>query len=97
MKFFKNLFKNVDEKFKDIGFVKVREDAYGVVYERYDEKYKYTQVVAILHKASGQHIVQSYDKHLFDSKKIGNTGVGLTYYEIKLIAKKMKQMGYRSK
>jgi hypothetical protein len=53
--------------------------------------------LAILHKASGKHIVQSYDKELFDSKKIGNTCVGLTYYEMQLAQKKMKKLGYKSK
>ena len=33
------IFKSIDEKFKDIGFIKVREDKHGVVYERYDEEY----------------------------------------------------------
>ena len=88
------MFKNVDKKFEKIGFIKVSEDKYGATYERKDEKYNYTQVLAILHKASGRHIVQSYDKNLMDSKLIGNTCVGLTYYEIKLVLKKMKQLGY---
>ena len=88
------MFKTVDEKFKEIGFIKVGEDKYGTTYERKDEKYNYTQVLAILHKANGTHIVQSYDKDLMDSKFIGNTCVGLTYYEMKLALKKMKQLGY---
>ena len=51
-------------------------------------------MLAILHKANGRHIVQSYDKDLMDSKMIGNTCVGLSYYEMKLALKKMKQLGY---
>lgn len=86
--------KNIDKKFKEIGFIKVNEDKYGATYERKDEKYNYTQVLAILHKASGRHIIQSYDKDLMDSKMIGNTCVGLSYYEMKLALKKMKQLGY---
>ena len=93
----KKLFKTTDEKLADIGFVKVEDDGYVVVYERYDEKYDYTQVLNILHKASGRHIVSSYDKDLFDEKKIGNCSVGLTYYEMKLITKKMKEKGWTSK
>ena len=88
------MFGNVDKKFEKIGFVKVSEDKYGARYERKNEKYNYTQVLAILHKASGRHIVQSYDKDLFDNKMIGNTCVGLTYYEIKLIKRKMRQLRY---
>ena len=91
------LFKSVDEKLKEIGFVKIEEDEYGVKYERRNSKYNYTQSVDILHKASGRHILQSYDNELMDQKKIGNTCVGLTGYEMKLFLKKMKQIGLYSK
>lgn len=50
-----------------------------------------------MNKANGYSIVQSYDKNLFDEKKIENTCVGLTMYELKLCYKKMKQMGWKVK
>lgn len=90
----KNMFKNIDKKFEKIGFIKVKEDKYGATYERKDIEYNSTQVLDILHKESGRHIVQSYDKDLVDDKRIGNTCVGLSYYEMKLVLKKMKKMGY---
>ena len=37
------IFKSIDEKFKDIGFIKIEENKYGVIYEGYDEEYKYIQ------------------------------------------------------
>lgn len=85
------IFKSVDEKIKELGFRKVKEDAHIVSYERDNRPYAYTQVVDICHKQSGRHIIQSYDKGLFDEKGVGNTNVGLTYYETKLFLKKMKQ------
>ena len=91
------LFKTVDDKLEDIGFIKIEEDKYGVRYERKNSKYNFTQSVDILHKASGKHILQSYDGELMDEKKIGNTCVGLTGYEMKLFLKKMKQIGLYSK
>ena len=91
------LFKSVDEKLKEIGFVKIEEDKYVVRYERKNSKYNFTQFVDILHKASGRHILQSYDSELIDQKKIGNTCVGLSGYEMKLFLKKMKQIGLYSK
>lgn len=91
------IFKNIDEKFNDIGFIKIKDDKYSATYERKNDKYNYTQVIDILHKKSGKHIAQSYDKDLFDSKNIGNTNVGLTYYEMKLILKKMRKKGWVSK
>lgn len=53
--------------------------------------------VLLAHKKNGKHIIQSYDKNLTDSKGIGNTCVGLTYYETKLFMKKMKQKGWMDK
>lgn len=91
------LFKSVDEKLKEIGFVKIEEDKYGVRYERKNSKYNFTQSVDILHKSFGKHILQSYDPDLMDEKKVGNTCVGLTGYEMKLFLKKMKQIDLYSK
>lgn len=89
------LFKTADKKFEKIGFKKIKEDEYGARYERYIEKYKFTQTVDLLHKASGKHIVQSCDNALSDQKNIGCTCVGLTMYEMKLCIKKMKEMGWK--
>lgn len=91
------IFKSVDEKLKEIGFNKICEDKHGAQYERYNAKYNYWQRVDIWHKASGRHILQSYDRDLMDEKKIGNTCVGLTGYEMKLFLKKMKKLGLYSK
>ena len=91
------IFKSVDEKLKEIGFNKICEDKYGAQYERYNTKYNYWQRVDIWHKASGRHILQSYDRDLIDEKKIGNTCVGLTGYEMKLFLKKMKKLGLYNK
>lgn len=88
---------NVDKKLKEIGFEKIREDKYGVEYERKDEEYNFKQHVDVKHKASGRHILQSYDPDLGDVKGIGNTCVGLSGYEMKLFYKKMKQLGYVKK
>ena len=89
------LFKSVDEKFAEIGFEKTRDDQFGVVYEREDKEFGFTQTLSLLRKANGKHIVQSYDGNLIDKKTIGCTCVGLTMYEIYLCFKKMKQMGWK--
>lgn len=86
------LFKSVDEKFKEIGFVKIEESEYGALYYR-ESKYKYTQYLHLLHKMDGQHIIQSYQKDI-NSDGFNNC-VGLTIYETKLCIKKMKQMGLK--
>ena len=89
------LFKTVDEKFEEIGFVKVNENEFMVHYQRQDEDYKFVQTLCLCRKETGRHIVQSYDENLMDAKGIGNTCVGLTMYEMKLCIKKMKQMGWK--
>lgn len=90
------LFKNVDEKFKEIGFNKICDDEYCVTYKRYNKKYNYEHELTLLHKSSGKHIVQSSDPNLSDNKNIGNTCVGLTSYELKLIYKKLKEKKWLS-
>lgn len=92
-----NLFKNVDKKLLDIGFIKVSENKFGVRYERKNNEFNYTHRVDIIHKYSGKHILQSYDPELFDMRHIGNTNVGLTAYELKLFYKKMEEIGLYSK
>ena len=90
------LFKTIDEKFEKIGFIKVAENKQHYVhYQRQNDDYSFVQTLYLQHKASGRHIVQSYDENLTDTKGIGNTCVGLTMYEMKLCIKKMKQMGWK--
>lgn len=91
------IFKTVDEKLFEIGFIKTEENGYCVEYKRKDEVYGFMQKVCILRKQSGRHILQSYDPDLMDEKKIGNTCVGLTGYEMSLFVKKMKQIGLYSR
>ena len=83
-------FKSVDEKLSDIGFVKTEENGSHVQYERKNIECDYTQIVFIGRKKSGEYILQSYDPNLMDQKKIGNTCVGLTAYELKLFSKKVR-------
>ena len=89
--------KKADKKLRAIGFHLVKDNEYAVRYERYNEDCKYMHVLTIAHKNNGRLIIQSYDKDLFDEKGIGNTNVGLTYYETKLIIRKMREKGWKSK
>ena len=91
------IFNSIDRKFKKIGFKKIKEDIYGVSYERENNDLKYTQRLDLMLKESGYNIIQSYDPNLKDDKNIGNTCVGLTMYEVSLCLKKMKKMGWKIK
>lgn len=85
------LFKTIDDRIADAGYVKAWENEFGARYER-QEAQNYIHVVDIVHKRDGSHIIQSYDKERFDSDLVGNVCVGLTYKEARLFLKKMKQM-----
>ena len=82
------IFKSIDKKISELGFKEVRNDQYGIEYERNNGNY--THKVVLLHKQDSDNIMQSYDPALFDYKSVGNTCVGLTQKELKLFAKKMK-------
>lgn len=86
-------FKSIDRKIADLGFKETKNDKYGIEYERNNGVYIHK--VVLLHKASGKHILQSYDPALIVPGKIGNTAVGLSYRELVLFAKKMKQIGLK--
>lgn len=91
------MFKNVDKQLRELGFRKICDNSHIVSYERYDKLHKFTQRVDLCHKQYLDDIIQSYDKELFDTKKIGNTCVGLSYKEAKLFLKKMKQKKWHKK
>lgn len=86
------LFKTTDEKLREIGFVKTEQSIHGAFYERLMPE-GYTQVVSIARKYNGRHILQSYDKGLFDANYTGNICVGLTYQEARLFLRKMREIG----
>ena len=90
------LFKSIDKQIEKLGFKKVEDNEHIISYERKNEKYNYIQVVDIYHKRSGKHLLFSYDKNLYDNKRVGNTCVGLTYTEAKLFLKKMKSKKWKS-
>lgn len=90
------LFKSIDKQIEKLGFKKVEDNEHIISYERKNEKYNYIQLVDIYHKRSGKHLLFSYDKNLYDNKRVGNICVGLTYTEAKLFLKKMKSKKWKS-
>ena len=76
------IFLNVDKRLEKIGYKIVRDDKYGLEYEK-EEPQGYKHKVTIKHKASGNHIMHSYTDN--------NQVVGLTLEELILFARKFKQ------
>lgn len=86
-----SLFKDVDKEIEKLGFKVVSDDIHHIQYKRIDKKYKFCHIVYLGHKKHlNSFVLQSYDKDLFDEKKIGNTCVALSTEELKLFIKKMK-------
>lgn len=96
---------DIDKQFRKVGFYKRPqegcsfdleddendyENKYGVYYERRNRNHNYTQVLCIIHKSNGNHLIQSYQKDV-NSDGFNNV-VGLNYKEMKLAMRKYKQM-----
>lgn len=88
------VFKSTDEKFAEIGLTKVGENKFGAYYER-KTRFGYTQCVDLICKASGFHLIQSYEKGV--NRDGFSNSVGLNMYEARLCLKKMKEMGWKQK
>lgn len=84
------MFNNIDKKLKKNNWIKGKEDSYGVTYRRYNDEFKYVQILAILHKKNGNHIIQSYQQEV-NSDGFNNC-VGLDYKDTKLALKKYRQL-----
>lgn len=85
------LFRNVDEKLKDLGFRKVNENEFGVSYiKEASIAAKYNHVISIVSKLNGNHLIQSYEEKV-NTDNFNNV-VGLTYKETKLAMKKYRQL-----
>ncbi len=81
--------KSTDDKLQELGFDKIEESEYSIIYLKECDSYDHK--VAILKKHDGRILIQSYDSDLYDEFLIGNTCVGLDYDEMKLFIKKMEE------
>lgn len=84
-------FKTTDDKLKDLGFKIMEDSKVCTTYERYNRQFNYTQKVDVALKKEAKGMVISYDvshEHLND---IYYDSVGLTYKEMVLFTKKLKE------
>lgn len=81
------MIKNADKRLKKLGFTKIEENRYVVIYERENATYGYTHEVDIIHKYNKENIVISSVKGL--NSDGFNNAVGLTANEMKFFRKKM--------
>ena len=91
------LFKTLDDKFRELGYHKIKDDTFTVAYERcvtgrlYGDNVEYHQTISIRSRGSGEgFIIESYNS---PSKE----NVPLYAYEIKLLMKKARQKRFKYK
>ena len=79
--------KHFEKKIEKLGFEKVYESDLYVEFERYIKEYNYTQVLAFLHKATGNHLIQSFEKGTDDA-------VGISFKEMEICLQYAKKLGW---
>lgn len=84
------MFKNADKLLEKLGFEKIEESKFGVSYRKENKEYNFIQRLDICHKASGNHLFQSYVEGI-NSDGFNNC-VGLTYPEMKVAMKKYQEL-----
>lgn len=89
------LFKTTDDRFRELGYHKIKDDTFTVAYERcvtgrlYGCDVEYHQTISIRSRGSGEgFIIESY-------KSSSNESVPLYAYEIKLLMKKSKTKAFQ--
>jgi hypothetical protein len=84
------IFKNIDDKIKELGFKEVYKSDLLVQYERENKKFNYIHGVELIKKTGRIPIIKSYQKNTPDSKF--DNMVGLNIKECKLFLKKIKRL-----
>lgn len=88
------MYTKLDAKIEALGFTKMEseepENEFGVSYRRKIEDSEFWQRVDVLRIPEDEHIVSSYEDRL--NNKGMNNVIGLTYVEMILFAKKLKEM-----
>lgn len=89
----------IDERLeKYCGFIKLDESVHGAEYLKINAEFNYRHKVGIYRKASGKHLIISYDPdnmqllHQDNIRYVHVPAVGLTYVESKLFCKKLKEL-----
>lgn len=92
------LSKIIDKRMASLGYKKIEETKYGAYYLKHENEGNYDHAVCVLHKASGKHIMQSYDAETVQSIADGkflNEDAGVELPVLLLMWLKGKQMAHK--
>lgn len=81
----------IDKLMEKRGFTVVEENKYGVTYKR-REPQNFNQIVCIMHKHNGEHLMQSYDEKVIDGR---NEACGVEIPVLLLMWLKAKYMKFK--
>ena len=85
----------IDYLMKKYGYSKEKEDKFGVRYVK-TEKQNFEHIVAVLHKASGKHILQSYDAEVLEGyNEYFNPACGVEIPVLLLMWLKAKKLAFK--
>lgn len=84
--------KSIENKLKELGFNKVYESDLVVQFERWDDQFKYTNGVDLVHKQSGKHLIQSFEKGKNTLNDLDSIMVGIEFKHLKLFMKYFKKL-----
>lgn len=87
--------KSANQLMEKEGYTCIEDNDSIVEYQRYNKQFNFMHNVIIMHKKNGPALIQSYDPGLFDAKGIGNTCVGISRKELKILFKKMREKHWR--
>lgn len=79
----------IDRKFRDLGFVRLDDNKFGVSYRR--ETVHYIHRIDILKLKSGDYVIKSYQED-FTGGGDYNNAIGMGLYETQLALKRLKRM-----
>lgn len=89
----------IDKLMKKYGYIKTKENKYGAYYKK-REPQNYDHIVCVIHKASGIHIMQSYDAELLRVPEIEwsvNASAGVEIPVLLLMWAKAKYLSMKYK
>lgn len=87
----------IDKMMKKYGYTKTKENEYGVYYQK-REPQNYDHIVCVISKASGRHILQSYDAETIRVPGRAwavNEGAGVEIPVLLLLWMKAKYLGFK--
>lgn len=84
--------KSIENKIKKLGYKKTYDEDKIIEFQMEDKQFHFIHEVSIIHKQSGKHLIQSYQKGTPKGENFWSPMVGLTFEETELFLKYAKKL-----